>query len=144
MQADPDPHSAEGGCLCRCVRYRVIGAPRSSIICHCHTCRKASAAPSVAWLTFDIARFKVLSGDLRTFRSSSGVTRKFCAVCGSPITYENDRDPGSIDVTTASLDDPNRFPPAREVWLEHKIPWEVTNESLAQFPGGSGGGPQVN
>jgi len=144
MQADPEPHPAEGGCLCRSVRYRVIGAPLSSIICHCQSCRRASAAPSVAWLTFDVARFKILSGDLRSFRSSPGVTRKFCAVCGSPITYANDRDPGSIDVTTVSLDDPNRFPPAREVWLEHKITWEVTNKTLAQFPGGSGGGPQVN
>lgn len=143
MQAEPDPQPAEGGCLCRSLRYRVIGAPLSSIICHCQSCRRASAAPSVAWLTFDVARFKLLSGELRRFRSSPGVTRTFCAVCGSPITYENDRDPGSIDVTTASLDDPSRFPPAREVWLEHKIPWEVTNETLARFPGGSGGGPQV-
>ena len=125
------------------MRYRVTGAPLSSIICHCQSCRRASAAPSVAWVTFDAAHFKVLSGELRSFRSSPGVTRKFCTVCGSPITYENDRDPGSIDVTTVSLDDPNRFPPAREVWLEHRIAWEATNETLDQFPRGSGGGPQV-
>ena len=144
MQTDPDLGHAEGGCLCRSVRYRVTGVPLSSIICHCHSCRRASAAPSVAWLTFDVANFKVLSGELQCFRSSPGVTRKFCAVCGSPITYESDRDPGSIDVTTVSLDDPNRFPPAREVWLEHKIAWEVTNETLDQFPRGSGAGPQVS
>jgi len=97
----------------------------------------------VAWLTFDVEHFKVLSGELRSFRSSPGVTRKFCTVCGSPIAYESDRDPGSIDVTTVSLDDPGRFPPAREVWLEHKIAWEVTNKTLDQFPRGSGDGPQV-
>ena len=144
MQTDPGSLQAEGGCHCRAVRYRVTGAPLSSIICHCQSCRRASAAPSVAWLTFAVAYFEVLSGELRSFRSSPGVTRKFCALCGSRITYENDRDTGSIDVTTASLDDPDCFPPAREVWLEHKITWEVTNKTLAQFPGGSGGGPQVN
>ena len=125
------------------MRYRVTGPPLSSIICHCQSCRRAGAAPTVAWLTFDVASFEVLCGELRNFRSSPGVTRKFCAVCGSPITYENDRDTGSIDVTTASLDDPDRFPPAREVWLEHKIAWEATNGTLDQFPRGSGGGPQV-
>jgi len=97
----------------------------------------------VAWLTFEAAYFKVLSGELRNYQSSPGVTRRFCAVCGSPITYENDRDTGSIDVTTASLDDPDRFPPAREVWLEHKIAWEATNGTLDQLPGGSGEGPQA-
>ena len=144
MHADPEPHQAEGGCLCRSVRYRITGAPLLSIICHCHSCRKASAAPSVAWLTLDIAHLKVLSGVLRSFQSSRGVTRTFCAVCGSPITYESDRYPGTIDVTTVSLDDPGQFPPAREVWLEHKIAWEVTNETLEQFPQGSGGGTQVS
>jgi len=83
----------------------------------------------VAWVTFDTANFKVLSGKLRSYRSSPRVTRKFCSACGSPITYESDRDPGSIDVTTVSLDNPDRFPPTREVWLEHKIGWEVTNEN---------------
>src|SRR5262245_38234545 len=136
---DPDLTQAEGGCLCRSVRYLVTDAPLSSIICHCHSCHKASAAPSVAWLTFNVAKFELLSGQLRSFRSSPGVTRKFCAVCGSPITYESDRDLESIDVTTASLDDPNRFPPVREVWLEHRIAWEVTNETLDQIPRGSGG-----
>ncbi|HTO45105.1 MAG TPA: GFA family protein [Burkholderiales bacterium] len=144
MQTHPGSLQAEGGCLCRAVRYRVTGAPLSSIICHCQSCRRASAAPSVAWLTFEAASFEVLSGELRNFRSSPGVTRRFCAVCGSPITYENDRDTGSIDVTTASLDDPNRFPPAREVWLEHKIAWEATNGTLDQFPRGGGGGAQGN
>jgi hypothetical protein len=139
-----DRQRVEGGCLCGAVRYQVIGAPLSSIICHCRSCRRASAAPSVAWLTFDAAKLEILSGELRNFRSSPGVTRTFCAVCGSPITYASDRDPGSIDVTTVSLDDPNRFPPVREVWLEHKIAWEVANETLDQFPRGSGGGPQVS
>lgn len=134
-----DQRQAEGGCFCGSVRYRVTGAPLSSIICHCHSCRKASAAPSVAWLTFNVAKFELLSGQLRSFRSSPGVTRKFCAVCGSPITYAHDRDPESIDVTTVSLDNPDRFPPTREVWREHKIAWEVTSEALDQFPRGSGG-----
>jgi len=139
--ADQDLERAEGGCLCKSVRYLVTGAPLSSIICHCSSCRKASGAPSVGWLTFHVGKFELLAGELRSFQSSAGVTRKFCGVCGSPITYENHRDPETIDVTTASLDSPDRFPPVREVWVEHKLAWEVTNESLDQFPTTSGEGP---
>ena len=144
MPTDQDLHRAEGGCLCKSIRYRVTGAPLSSIICHCNSCRKASGAPSVGWLTFNVANFEVLSGELRSFQSSPGVTRKFCGVCGSPITYENDRDPETIDVTTVSLDSPDRFPPVREVWLEDKVTWEVTNECVGQFPRSSGEGPKID
>jgi len=42
---------SEGGCLCGAVRYRMVGAPLSSAICHCASCRRASGAPTVAWLT---------------------------------------------------------------------------------------------
>jgi hypothetical protein len=144
MATDQDLDRAEGGCLCKSVRYRVTGAPLSSIICHCNSCRKASGAPSVAWLTFNVDNFELLSGELRSFQSSAGVTRKFCSVCGSPITYENDRDPETIDVTTLSLDCPDRFPPVREVWLEDKVTWESTNESIGQFLRNSGEGSKIS
>jgi hypothetical protein len=39
----------EGGCLCGSIRYQVKGAPRSSSVCFCRSCRLASGAPSVAW-----------------------------------------------------------------------------------------------
>jgi hypothetical protein len=143
MALQSNIESVEGGCLCKSVRYRVAGLPLSSIVCHCNTCRRASAAPSVGWLTFDLANFELLSGNPQSFQSSPGVTRRFCRLCGSPLTYENDRDPGTIDVTTASLDSPGLFPPTREVWLEHKLAWEATNESIGQYPRSTSEGPKI-
>lgn len=131
---------AEGGCLCAAVRYSVTGSPSSSVICHCNTCRKASAAPSVAWLTFDRASFALLSGTPASYRSSAGVVRTFCGRCGSPLTYASDASPGSLDVTTVSLDDPDLFPPARELWLADKVSWEATQATLARYLRGSGEG----
>jgi hypothetical protein len=32
-----------------------------------------------------------------------------------------------MDVTTGTLDDPDLFPPAVEIWVEHKIDWEATD-----------------
>jgi hypothetical protein len=129
----------EGGCLCGAVRFRVSGTPRYSVICHCATCRKASGAPSVAWLTFALSQFEFLSGEPRIYRSSPGVIRRFCGTCGSGISYETAKYPDSIDLTTMTLDDPQSFPPTGEVWLEHRVSWEAVNLSLEQYARGSVG-----
>ena len=52
----------QGGCLCSAIRFRVSGEPIFSSICHCATCRRANAAPTVAWLTFDRGQIEILSG----------------------------------------------------------------------------------
>jgi hypothetical protein len=122
-----------GGCLCKAVRYSISGAPLSSIVCHCATCRRASAAPSVAWLTVERGEFQFLCGAPRLFHSSSDVVRRFCEVCGTQLTYETAGSPSTIDITTASLDFPDRHPPTMEVWLEHKLAWQRSNEELGLY-----------
>ena len=124
----------QGGCLCSAIRFRISGEPIFSIICHCATCRRASAAPSVAWLTFDRGQVEMLSGSPRTYRSSHGVVRQFCGTCGSQLAYENIASPATIDITTASLDNPNLFPPTLEAWLDHRVPWQTPSETRAQYP----------
>jgi len=127
----------QGGCLCSAIRFRISGEPTDSSICHCATCRRASAAPSVAWLTFDRSQVEFLSGTPREYRSSQGVVRQFCGSCGSQLTYGTAGRPDSIDITTASLDNPVLFPPTSEVWLEHRVSWEVADENRALHPRGS-------
>jgi len=36
-------------------------------------------------------------------------------------------------VQTATLDDPDAFPPEREIWTGEKLAWEVVNPALRQF-----------
>jgi hypothetical protein len=126
----------EGGCLCGAIRYRLNGQPMSSVICHCHSCRRASGAPSVAWITFERSQFEFLSGQPRVYRSSPDVNRRFCATCGSALSYEHANSAGTIDITTLTLDEPNSFPPGQEVWLEDRIPWQPVNPRLRQSPRG--------
>jgi len=128
---------AQGGCLCSAVRYRVSGAPVATGTCHCNTCRKASAAPSVAWVTFRRSNFQVTTGEPTVFRSSPGVERTFCSRCGTPLTYANEADPDTIDVTTGSLDDPSLYPPSKEVWLEHKLAWSASDAAIPRHLQGS-------
>ena len=124
----------QGGCLCSAIRFRISGEPAFSSVCHCATCRRASAAPTVAWLTFDRGQVEILSGRPSTYRSSQGVVRQFCGTCGSQLSYESVESPTTIDITTASLDNPNLFPPTLEVWLEHRVSWQTADQTRAQYP----------
>ena len=128
---------SEGGCLCGAVRYRISGPPSSSVVCHCASCRRASGAPTVAWVSVSRAQFQILAGSPTVFDSSPGVRRQFCGRCGCALTYETAKSPDSIDITTVSLDDPNAFPPTADVWLEDKIPWQQTDAAIGKYAGSS-------
>jgi hypothetical protein len=128
----------EGGCLCAAIRYRITGVPVAQGLCHCKSCRLASGAPSVAWVVVRYTDFNVVSGRPSNFRSSPDVTRTFCGTCGTPLTYRHDESLDTIDVTTATLDRPEQFPPTREIWIEHKIPWATLNPNLRHSPRTSG------
>ncbi len=129
-----DREFPEGGCLCGAVRYRVTAEPIARSICHCRSCRLASGAPSVAWSVFRPQDFSFVRGTPIAFASSPSVVRTFCGRCGSPLTYRHTGRPQAVDVTTATFDHPELFPPDKEIWIEHRIDWERVNEEIPQFP----------
>ena len=131
-----------GGCLCGAVRYRVKGEPQATSLCHCFSCRRSTGAPSLAWAIFAEDAVEITDGALAEHESSPNVYRGFCARCGTSLTYRRDSRPGLFDVTTASLDDPEAFPPAREIYLEEKLSWMTAHPELPHFARSSaeGGG----
>jgi hypothetical protein len=122
-----------GGCLCGAVRYRVDGPARATSLCHCASCRRATGGPSLAWAIFDEDKVEIVAGALAVHASSPGVERGFCGRCGTSLTYARANRPGLFDVTTASLDDPEAFPPTKEIWTEERLSWEAANPALPQF-----------
>lgn len=124
-----------GSCFCGNVRYRIASASVHSTVCHCAGCRRASAAPAVAWITVSTESFQLLSGELCTVRGretepatcdSCGGVRGFCGKCGTQISFVGDDRSHEIDITTGSLDDPDRFPPEEDVWPDRKLTWMKT------------------
>ena len=134
---------AEGGCLCRAIRYRITGAPIALTICHCRTCQLAGGAPTVAWTDVFSTDYTLLSGAPSEYESSPGVLRGFCGACGTPLTYRRTARPDRIDVTTISLDRPQDFAPTKEIWVAHRIAWETTNPALPQYPASSVGADPI-
>jgi hypothetical protein len=125
---------AEGGCLCGAVRYRFSGAPTATSNCHCRSCRLAAGAQAVAWVVIPRSVFMFTRGEPRRYRSSPAVVRTFCGTCGTPLTYEHDRRPETIDIQTGTLDRPERFPPSKEVWVDERIAWVQLDDRRPHFP----------
>jgi hypothetical protein len=122
----------EGGCLCGAVRYRISAAPRNSDFCHCRMCRRAAGAPVVARLTVSDAAFAWTRGNPAVYRSSAEAKRLFCPVCGTQLALRDE--PDHLDVTLASLDDPEAVRPSYHIWTASRIAWFDTADDLPRHP----------
>ena len=124
-----------GGCLCGAVRYEAAAQPFHETVCHCADCRRAVGAASVAWLTVPRAALRFVRGTPAAYLSSPGVLRRFCATCGTSLTWESEQTAGEVDVTICSLDDPAAVPPRDHVRTAARVPWDALCDGLPAFPG---------
>jgi len=122
-----------GGCLCGRIRYRAGGSPMTPSHCHCETCRKASGAPFVSWASFATHDFLFTQGSPARFDSSPIAFRQFCRDCGTQLTFQFHRSPGSIDVTLASMDEPAAIQPEDHIWTKRQIAWIRLDDGLPRF-----------
>jgi hypothetical protein len=125
---------AEGGCLCGALRYRVIGQPVATTLCHCRSCRRASGGTNVAWAVFENEDFQWLWGFPGAYSSSPGLEWLHCRNCGTLVGYRRASRPNHMDITIGSLDDPDRYQPTVEIWIEQKIGWESLDPRLPKRP----------
>lgn len=129
-----------GGCQCGAIRFRVSGPLKDSSICHCRMCQKAFGAYYAPLVSVRGTDFEWTRGTRKIFRSSSVVSRGFCADCGTPLTYEA---PDGMAVTAGAFDDPAALPPVTQFGTEgkiafvdhlHELPGHPTEEDLEQAP----------
>lgn len=124
----------EGGCQCGRIRYRISAEPLMAAICHCTMCRRANAAPAVAWAMFHEDQVVFLQDQPATYPSSAEARRGFCRVCGTQISFTADYLPGLIDITIGSLDQPELLAPTLHYWGSERLPWLHLADDLPQFP----------
>jgi hypothetical protein len=125
-----------GGCPCGAVGYQAQGRARNLCFCYCTSCQRAAGAPVVAWVTFARGDFSVTHGTLTEYRSSAEVSRGFCALCGTSLTYRHDARDGETDVTLATLDEPALLAPEMHLWVAEKLPWLAIDDGRPQHRGG--------
>jgi hypothetical protein len=113
----------EGGCRCGAVRYRIDGEPLSAGYCHCRMCQLAAGAPVVAWVAFRREDIRFVKGMPQPVPASSRAIRRVCPECGDALTFEYAGHGDTIDVTIASLDDPNATEPVYRIWSSPRLRW---------------------
>jgi hypothetical protein len=118
----------EGGCLCGQVRYRVAAAPISPSYCHCRMCQRATGAPVAAWVRFPLSAVR-FTGELKSYESSPGTHRGFCAQCGSSLTLLA-AESELVSVAIPTLDEPERVAPKTHGWCSSQVPWLWIEDGL--------------
>jgi hypothetical protein len=130
--------SAEGGCTCRAVRYRMLASPLIVHCCHCRWCQRESGAAFALNALIESDRLVVLCGraELVQTPSNSGKGQKVarCPTCRVALWshYSGLGDLMSF-VRVGTLDDPDRFPPDVHIYTESKQPWVVLPSGARAF-----------
>lgn len=136
MTSQEIPASGEhaGGCLCGGVRYRVRGALRDAIACHCTQCRRTSghhaamtSAPLEA-LSFDNAQ------TLTWYRSSPAAERGFCRVCGSNLFWKPEGE-ARMAITAGTLDTPTGLGVQEHIFVRDKGDYYSIDDGKPQRQG---------
>lgn len=132
LPAAESPTAITGGCLCGAIRYEVHGKALGSMLCQCRMCQKFSGAPVLGGTTFYTADVNFVKGEPKRYRSSPIANRGFCGDCGTALTYE-----GTIGtwtqwlmIWTATLDEPEKFPPTYHLGVESAMPWLDIHDDL--------------
>ena len=127
------PDEAEvyrGHCLCGAISWAAEGPLRWAAHCHCESCRRNCGAGIVSFIGAPTDGFRWTGGMPASYASSPGVTRSFCATCGSPVAFEAERYPGEIHLYAAQLDDMAMYAPQMHVHWSERVPWLSLNDDL--------------
>lgn len=97
-------------------------------------CRRANAAPAVAWAMYQASQVTFLNDPPAVYESSPGASRGFCPRCGTQISFVAEYIPGLIDITIGSLDDPSQVSPQLHYWESKRLPWVHFADQLPRYP----------
>ncbi len=127
MSFEPD-HA--GKCLCGSVKLEVLGDPLWVGHCHCPSCQKATSAAFATYAGFNKSSVRITGEELTMFRSSPGVTRRFCNKCGSAVSFEGEAWPDEIHLHLVLLDRAAEFEPQAHTYVKTKLPWLHMQDGL--------------
>ena len=127
-------NSAEGGCQCGSVRYRLNAEPLALAVCHCRDCQRQSGSAFALSLFVPRKAFRLLSGELKTFATvcDSGRTKEcaFCGSCGTRIYHQGKR---GMSIKAGTLDDTSNLSPDAHYWTKRKQPWVEIPDGVRCF-----------
>ena len=135
-----EPGIMSGGCLCGGVRYRVTGACREIINCHCENCRRThghfAAYTSVRQSDLEF----IHQHTLQWYHDESPDTyRGFCNGCGASLLWDARDGRGKVSIAAGSLDDSHGLKTIGHVFVSEAGKYYAIDDTLPRFETGSAG-----
>lgn len=131
-----------GGCQCGAIRYSLSAEPYTEF-CHCDMCKRATGGVFAALSGVRKDQLTWTRGEPSYFRSSSLSKRGFCPNCGTPLSFDYDSK-DTIEVTTGSLDEPERAPVQAHFGVESRLFWLKLCDGLPEKATGASPDSPVN
>jgi hypothetical protein len=123
-----DPFTADGGCDCGAVRYRMHERPLFVHCCHCRWCQRESGASLALNAMIESARLELLAAApeavLTPSDSGRGQLIRRCPRCRLALwSHYAGAGPVLAFVRVGTLDQPDRLPPDVHIFTASKQPW---------------------
>lgn len=127
--------SAEGGCRCGRVRFRIGAPPLLTMACHCTGCQRMSSSAYSLSAAIPNEGFEVISGETVIGGAHGDPQHNFCAHCMSWLFTRMEGMP-FVNIRPTMLDDASAFVPFIETYTSEALPWAKTpaQHSFEKFP----------
>ena len=122
-----------GRCYCGATTIRTTRQPDAIAYCHCVDCRRVTGAPVAAFAAFADEALSVVPDEGRQISAAPGVTRSFCATCGSPLTGRYDYLPGQVFIALGLLDQADELAPQLHAHEAQRLTWLHIDDDLERI-----------
>tara|TARA_R110000868_G_scaffold17774_3_gene77589 strand:+ start:841 stop:1341 length:501 start_codon:yes stop_codon:yes gene_type:complete len=132
------PKSAKAHCLCGAVALEIDVPARWAFHDHGVGARVAHGAAYATYVGSWRKRFRVLDGaeEISQFTNErAGVTRHFCATCGTPLFYETTRSPHMVNIPRALFTGRTGREPRYHLRFDELQDWTYAGEALTPLKG---------
>jgi hypothetical protein len=125
----------DGGCACRCVRYRMPANPLFVHCCHCRWCQRETGSAFVLNAMIEADRVELLSGEVdwvdTPSQSGKGQQIARCPHCRVALWSHYAGAGNAISfVRVGTLDEPEHLPPDVHIFTASKQPWVLLPEGV--------------
>ena len=127
-----------GSCMCGAVSYSGSAEPIIQGNCHCKNCQKTTGSAYSAMMFFPEGAIEI-HGDIKYFKrigeSGKETAAGFCPRCGTQLVSRPGSMQGLIGVRVGTLDRPEIYKPAADIFTKSAAPWDHMNPNIPKFEG---------
>jgi len=126
---------ATGGCDCGGVRFRVEGALRDVVHCHCEPCRRitghhmAATAAGVGDVHFDS------DTTLAWYQRTPSTRYGFCTTCGSTLFWSASDKADMLSIAAGTIDQPSGLATVMAIYADEASDFHHLDDTISTFGG---------